>query len=484
MKPVDRTNDRKVEEYLLSRNRFSKLYFFEPYPKQRRFIEMSATLREMLLIAANQVGKTETGAYMVAVHMTGEYPDWWEGRRFTKAVRVWAACETSTLTRDVCQKKLCGDPGVDELFGTGLIPKSKFVDRPSLARGVTDAYDTIQVRHKSGSVSTLTFKSYEQGRKKFQSDTCDIIWLDEEAPMEIYSEALVRITATQGLLFTTYTPLQGNTTLTNRFLKEKNPDRGHITMTIYDAKHISDEERVKIIAGYPEHEREARAMGVPMQGEGRVYPFADEAVKCAPIREVPGFWRRAVAIDFGISQDMKTHPFAALIGLHDADNDILYIHHSIKIFGQAPLHHVNAIKSVAAQLPVLWPHDGHKTGPGDGKETIALAKIYKKLGLRMNHEHTTFEDEGGYSVEAGIVAIENRIKNGTLKFESHLEDLFEEFRGYYRKEGKVVAENDDLLSCLRQLIMGLRFFRAVPLGGETRNRIEQTIAEDVDFELF
>ena len=145
--------------------------------------------------------------------------------------------------RDVQQTKLCGEPGVDALFGTGMIPKDLFVDKPSLARGITDAYDTIQVRHVSGGVSVARFKSYEQGREKFQGETLDWLWFDEEPPMDIYSEGLTRTAATHGIVFMTFTPLQGPTGVVMRFLDEPSPYRGVVTMTIDDAEHISPDEK-------------------------------------------------------------------------------------------------------------------------------------------------------------------------------------------------------------------------------------------------
>jgi phage terminase large subunit-like protein len=141
--------------------------------------------------------------------MTGLYPPGWKGRTFDRATKGWVAGETSLVVRDVQQKKLCGEPGVDELFGTGMIPKDLFVDKPSLARGVTDAYDTIQVRHVSGGVSVARFKSYEQGRQKFQGESIDWGWCDEEPPEDVYAEFLTRTVATGGMCFMTFTPLKG-----------------------------------------------------------------------------------------------------------------------------------------------------------------------------------------------------------------------------------------------------------------------------------
>ena len=78
---------------------------FRPYDKQQAFFAMGATKRERLLMAGNQLGKTEAGAFEVACHLTGLYPEWWTGRRFSHPVKGWAAGETSLLARDVLQKK-------------------------------------------------------------------------------------------------------------------------------------------------------------------------------------------------------------------------------------------------------------------------------------------------------------------------------------------------------------------------------------------
>src|SRR5580704_11575853 len=165
-----------VLEAIDYRKTYQQFFYFEPYEKQKQFFALGATKRERMLTAGNQQGKTHAGAFEVASHMTGVYAPWWTGRRFASPTKGWICGETSTAVRDTQQKKLCGEAGVDELFGTGLIPKDKFVDKPSLARGVTDAYDTVQVRHVSGGISIIRFKSYEQGRSKFQGETLDWCW--------------------------------------------------------------------------------------------------------------------------------------------------------------------------------------------------------------------------------------------------------------------------------------------------------------------
>src|SRR5689334_14296411 len=71
----------------------------ELYPKHIQFVNAGATEHERLFIAANRVGKSETGAYEAALHLTGRYPHWWQGKRFSGPIKLWAAGETSKKTR-------------------------------------------------------------------------------------------------------------------------------------------------------------------------------------------------------------------------------------------------------------------------------------------------------------------------------------------------------------------------------------------------
>src|SRR5690348_8058531 len=146
-KPLTLEERRQVIEWVADQKKYNRLAYFEPYDKQRQFFNLGDSVRERLLMAGNQVGKSEAGAFEAACHMTGLYPPWWKGRKWDRPVRCWFAGETSTAVRDIQQKKLCGEPGVDTEYGAGLIPRECFADKPSLARGVTDAYDTIQVKH-------------------------------------------------------------------------------------------------------------------------------------------------------------------------------------------------------------------------------------------------------------------------------------------------------------------------------------------------
>jgi phage terminase large subunit-like protein len=466
-------------EALDYRRTYQKFYDFKPYKHQKEFLTAGAAYSERLLIAGNQNGKTHIGAFEVACHMTGLYPDWWQGRRFTKPTRGWIAGQTSLVVRDVQQKKLCGEPGVDEDFGAGMIPRDLFVGSPSLARGVTHSYDTIQVRHVSGGVSVARFKSYEQGREKFQGETLDWLWFDEEPPIKIYSEGLTRTAATHGIVFITFTPLLGPTEVVNRFIDEPSRYRHVIEMTIYDALHITPEERERMIASWPAHERDARALGKPMLGAGAIFTAPEDSITEVPIEHIPEYWVKLWGVDFGID-----HPFAAVLILWDRDNDVIHVHHTYRVKDALPIQHVAAMKAVGAGVPVAWPNDGN-VRRDDGKP---MAEHYKRHGAIMLDNHATWPD-GSVSTEAGILEIDEREKSGRLKYGRHLSDLLEERRMYHRKDdgsGNIVKLKDDLISALRVAIMMKRSARAVQLGSKAGNRRAglAPMASGMDFDPF
>jgi phage terminase large subunit-like protein len=443
------------------RQTYRRFDYFKPYEKQRRFFELGAKCRERLLTAGNQQGKTEAGGFEATCHLTGEYPAWWKGRRWDRPTKGWICGETSVAVRDTQQKKLCGEPGVDSLFGTGLIPKDSFADKASLARGVTDAYDTIQVRHKSGGISIGRFKSYEQGRSKFQGETLDWVWDDEECPIEIYSEQIARITATRGIIFTTFTSMLGETKLTQRFTAEANDDRDMVQMGMKDALHISPEDYKSIIAGYLPHEIIARVHGGIMRGTGLVFTTPEESLKEEPIISIPQFWVKLWGIDFGIG-----HPFAAALILWDRDEDVIHLHATVRMPDALSIVQADAMKRIGANVPVAWPRDGTDRDAHSGEP---LMMAYKKHGLVMLPSHATFPD-GSISTYAGVKEMDERMKTGRFKVAAHLNDFFEEYRNYHYKDNKIVKIKDDLLSAVRIAIMAKHHAKTVQLGGRREDR--------------
>ena len=454
----------KALQALSYRKKFWRMEFFEPYDKQKEFFRLGVLNPERLLMAGNQLGKTLAGSYECACHLTGFYPEWWEGRRWARPVKGVAAGESSLLVRDVQQRYLCGEAGVDTAFGTGMIPKDMFADKPSMARGVTDAYDTIQVKHASGGVSVLRFKSYEQGREKFQGETLDFFWDDEEPPLDVYLEQLTRISASNGIAYTTFTPMKGGSK-TVELLKKPMPGRTVILMTVDDAPHMTPEKIIELKNRYPVYQHKTRLYGVPMAGEGAVFEIAEEAIMEPPVAFIPEEWVKIWGIDFGIG-----HPFAACLLLWDKDADCIHVHAAVRMVdegqGSLPVQHAKAMKAVAGAVPVAWPQDGTQREKSSGRP---LSSYYKAEGLWMLPDPATWED-GSVSTEAGILEMQDRMTSGRFKVAAHLSSWFEEFRMYHRKDGQIVKERDDLMSATRVAVMMKRFARHVTLGATSGRR--------------
>jgi phage terminase large subunit-like protein len=472
------TDDEKRELYELLRmkdlrNRRNRLESYKPYAKQAEFHAAGAEYRERLFMAGNQLGKTWAGAYELAMHLTGRYPDWWKGRRFRYPIRAMCGSESAELTRKGIQRLLVGPPELRDEWGTGTIPHNALRDT-SMKQGVPDALSSATVRHISGEDSVVQFNSYDQGRTKWQADTVDLVWFDEEPPLPIYSEGLTRTNATAGLVFVTFTPLLGMSDVVKRYLLDR-PEGTHVTtMTIDDAEHYTPEQRAAIIAGYPEHEREARAKGVPIMGSGRVFPIVEDGIKVDPF-PIPPHWPRIVGLDFGID-----HPTAAVWMAWDRDMDVIYVIDAYRVKDQSILIHAASIRSRGDWIPVAWPHDGLQRDKGSGEQ---LMQQYKANGLNMLKERATFDD-GSNGLEAGIAEMLVRMQTQRLKVFSHLADWFEEFRLYHRKDGLVVKHTDDLMSATRYALM-MRRFAKTQEEAETRLKANRmTGAPVVAFGVF
>jgi phage terminase large subunit-like protein len=434
-----------------------KLDFYSPYEKQRAFHAASAipNIREILLMAGNQLGKTMSAGAQTAIWTTGQYPDWWNGRRYDRPTNFWVGSPTGQTMREGPQRILLGEVGE---WGTGMIPGRSIIDIRKAIHGSSDQVESILVRHEpTGKTSRLLLKTYDQGRIRWQGATIDGVWFDEEPPDDIYNEGRTRTVVLNGFVFLTFTPLLGMTDVVTRYLKEKPPGSFVVRMGIADAKHFSPERQAEIIAGYPEHERDARAQGEPIMGSGRVFPIPWEQLAITPV-QIPEYWTRIAGLDIGWE-----HPTAVVWLAWDRDLDIVYVYDTYKLKEQTPVVHAAAIKARGPWIPMAWPHDGHVHDKGSG---AIIAKQYRDQGVLMLPMHATHkpaagqrEGTGAYSLEAGVSDMLMRMQTGRWKVFSTCTDWADEYRMYYRKDGQIVKKGDDLMSASRVANMMLRHSR-------------------------
>lgn len=461
-----------LEEQLRRQER-NKLFTYFPdtgplrrelYKQHMEFFRLGATFSTRCFMAANRVGKTEGGGgYEVALHLTGKYPDWWEGKRFDKPVDVWAAGDTTETVRDIIQLKMLGSK---ENLGTGLIPFD-CLGKIRWRQNGNDACDYVLVKHVSGGWSKLAFKSYDQGRKAFQGTEKDIVWLDEEANEGIRAECILRLMTTGGLLIETFTPLKGLTPIVLGYLGENASDdsrrvreNGEKVMVMAgwdDVPHLSESEKKRMLSESEVHLRDSRSKGIPSLGAGAIYPIPESDIKVDPFI-IPEHWPKAYGMDVGWNRT------AAVWGAHDRDAGVWYLF-SEHYRGQAePSVHSSAIKARGAWIPGAIDPASKGRSQKDGDN---LMDVYQEQGLLIT--------KADNAVEAGIHSVYELLSTGRLKVFSTLQNWFTEYRIYRRDEnGQIVKKNDHLMDGTRYLVMTGRDLAITKPQSKQINRSKNT----------
>ena len=398
------------------------------------------------------------GGYEVTCHLTGEYPDWWDGYRFSTPTEWWVAGDTNETVRNITQYKLLGDP---ENIGTGLIPKRLLGDI-KYKQNSNGTVDYILVKHISGGWSRCAFKSYEQGRISFQGTEKHGIWLDEEAPAAVRSECIMRLMTTKGLLIETFTPLKGLTPVVMQYMSDSmtedrvyiSNDRAMVMAGWDDVPHLDEETKARMLDECEPHLRDARSKGIPQLGAGAIYPVQESDILIDDF-EIPKHWKKCFALDVGWKRT------ASLWGALDPETDVLYLYSEHYMGNAEPIIHAQAIKSRGEWIRGVIDPASRGRSQVDGTQLLTL---YQNMGLDL----TTADN----SVEAGIYEVWTRLSSGRLKVFKSLPNFLFEFRIYRRNEkGKIHKENDHLMDCLRYLVMsGLEQASLKPV--ESNNKLE------------
>ena len=445
------------------------LMFESLYEWQYKFVKLTNEFNEVCLIAANQIGKTRTGTLIDAMHLTGDYPEFWPGYRFDFAPYLWLLGYSMEKTRDLLQQKLFGKfiSGKKQFTG-GLIHASKVVGY-ELAGGTPNAMRTVEVEHKLG-ISTVQFWSYSQGQHALMGDVVDFFHIDEEPKdQHIRPQVLTRTIngdrGKRGRGIYTFTPENGRTDTVIQFMDKPSKTQVYIQAGWRDSPHITPEKAEELMAVYPVHQREMRATGAPMLGHGRIYDLSDEFLTQQPF-EIPDHFFAINGLDFGWD-----HPQAHIQLVEDRDEGMFYVTHAYKVSRFSAVQAWGEVKPWAANVPTAWPPDGLQNEKGRDNST-QLKQHYVEAGFRMLFEHATWP-EGGNSVEIGLTEIQQLMSKGKFRIFAGLFDLFEEIRQYHRDDkNKIVKVKDDLLDAVRYAYMMRRYaIRYV----EVKNKQQQKV---------
>lgn len=424
----------KIDTYLPAEGQHRR----ELYKKQLEFFAAGATYRERAFIAANRVGKTQAGAFEVTLHATGNYPDWWTGRRFDHPVMAWAAGDTSKTARDIIQHALYGpfhEPG------TGMIPRDKIV-RVTTKTGIADCLETIYVKHVSGGISEIGIQSYDQGRDAFQGVNRQIIWVDEEGPYDIYVECLLRTMVVKGLLMMTATPLLGMSEVMRSFIQPAEGDHSkfYVQATCGTMFRTSTMPIRRIYSHLYRRTSAKRSKGIPQLGAGAIYQVPESDVVVQPFA-IPDHWPRAFGLDVGWRKS------AAVWGALDRESGVIYLYNEYYRGQAEPSVHAQGIQAPGTWIPGVIDPAAQGRSQVDGQQLITM---YRQLGLDLQPAVN--------AVESGLYQCWQLMSSGKLKVFASLGNWLSEFRMYQRNErGEIVKERDHLMDAMRYLIVsGMR----------------------------
>ncbi|MBO0358619.1 terminase family protein [Hymenobacter sp. BT186] len=439
---LERRKYRKIDGYFPDTGPFRR----ELYHKHLDFFKAGAVHRERAMIAANRVGKTDgAGGYELTCHLTGIYPWWWPGRRFSKPVNFLVGGETGMLVRDSIQLKLLGEL---HDIGTGMIPK-EYIESTTPKSGIPKAVGNIYVKHISGGVSTCQLQSYDQGREVFQATERDGVWFDEEPPIDIYTEGLIRTMTTKGIVMSTFTPLKGvSETVLHLQKQAKDGVVTVISATWDDAPHLSDEDKEELMRSLPPHQRDARSKGIPSLGSGAVYPIPESDFTCEPF-ELPKHYKRCYGMDVGWNNT------ASLWLATDPDTDVTYAYAEYKRGQAEPSVHAATIRAKGDWIHGVIDPASRGRAQKDGEQLIYL---YQQQGLKII--------PASNAVESGIFDVYEKMTVGKLKIFSNLTETLAEIRLYRRDDkGRIVKEFDHLMDCLRYgIVSGLGVATIKPIA--------------------
>lgn len=399
--------------------------------------------RNRWVFGGNRSGKTECGAVEAIWMARGIHPY----RRNRKDVFGWVVSLSQQVQRDVAQSKILH-----------YLPKNWIADivmlsgrKDSPASGIIDQ---IKLKNVFGGISTIGFKSCDQGREKFQGASLDFVWFDEEPPRDIYEECLMRVMDRKGDIFGTMTPLKGRTFVYNEIYlnAKRNPEVWYEFMNWEDNPFLSASE-VKLLEGaLDQSSLDSRKYGRFSEGYGLVYPEFDESVHVVKPFTVPPEWQENVSIDPGLHNPLSAHWYCV-----DWDGNIYVVaEHYEK--GRDIDFHAAAIDEISRRLG--WKRDGSGRisaliDSAAGQRTLASSKSVSELFYERGIAVNPNVDKDVFS---GISRVKSYLARGNGQPDIYIfdccENMIAEFKSYSWGAGdRPIKAGDHAMDELRYFVM-------------------------------
>jgi phage terminase large subunit-like protein len=460
---------------------YNQLKYFRPFEHQKRFFATGQSARRGIL-AANRIGKTVSTCFETAMHLTGQYPEWWTGYRYTHAITAMVAGEGWSQVAMVLQNELLGtqDVKIRDQLGTGAIPKSCIIEETMRSDGANCM--GVEIRHVSGTKSYLLFANYTQEVRQMQGFKLNLAVFDEQPPDDFFSEIVTRTATTQGQVLCSFTPLKGLNGLVSKFWnREEGYDFIRVAWTDvpeYDPwgePFLLAETRRQLERDYLPHEREARIAGKPVMGKGAVFQVAQWPLyKTADynFKEMTNI-QRVIALDLGLVNDRTV----ITLMYWDPYESTAYLHRQICVQGieeAVPTQYINhLLRPEVIGTPIVLPADANTAGRYTMSST-SIRELFEQYELNVYEKAIMNPPDSQGRVtnhkSYGINQMRQMLEFGTLMVNENCVDFLREAQNYYVDEHGRFSDPDDCVDSARYALMACLQGIAEPWDNRSRRQ--------------
>jgi len=495
LRHLDQTTRQQFQDYAIAvadDMQYNQLKYFRPFEHQKRFFLTNQSQRRGIL-AANRIGKTVSTCYETAMHLTGLYPEWWQGHRFTAAITAMTAGEGWQQVAMVLQNELLGtqDVKIRDAIGTGAIPRSAIIFDTMRSDGANAI--GVEIRHVSGEKSYLLFANYTQEVRQMQGFKLNLAVFDEQPPDEFFSEIVTRTATTQGVVMCSFTPLKGLNGLVSKFW---NREEGYDFVRVawedvpeYDPwgePFLLRETRQQLERDYLPHEREARIAGRPVMGKGAVFQIRQWPTYLTTeinFREQPNI-HRVISLDLGLVTDRT------VISLlyWDPYEQEAWLHRQICVSGTEeanPLNYINhLLRPEVFGCPIVLPADANTQGRYT-MSSQSLRELFERYELNIYSKAimNPADSQGRVTNHKsyGVNVMRQMLELGTLHINENCQDFLREAQNYYVDPQGRFSDPDDCIDSARYGILACLQGIAEPWDNRTpreRMRAQRSLYRD------
>jgi len=458
--------------------RYNQLKYFRPFEHQLKFFSTGASERRGIL-AANRIGKTVSTCYETAMHLTGIYPEWWTGYRFTAPITAMVAGEGWSQVALVLQNELIGtqDVKITENLGTGAIPRDCIVVDTMRNDGANNI--GCEIRHVSGTNSYLLFANYTQEVRQLQGFKLNLAVFDEQPPDDFFSEIVTRTATTQGKVLCSFTPLKGLNGLVSKFW---NKEQGYEYIRVawddvpeYDPwgqPFLLAATRRQLEKDYLPHEREARIAGKPVMGKGAVFQLNNWPTYKTGEIDFTRMMRiqRVIALDLGLVND-KT---VISLMYYEPHERIMYLHRQIVVQGieeAVPTQYINhLLRPEVFGTPIALPPDASTAGRYT-MSSSSIRELFEQYELNVIDKAIMNPPDSQGRVTNhkayGINQMRQMLEVGNLMINENCTHFLNEAQNYFVDEKGRFSDPDDCIDSCRYAVLACLNGYAEPWDNRT-----------------